>query len=126
MENSHTKIATTVINWFYLIVLNLLLMLVIGFMTLDSEANLNSRIGAFLLSILIPQFIVSRTKEMSGLERMIKFGHGFIAYVIFVLIVAGVRDAIFSGLVPCLLISIGLLYGGNLTLKVSNQVSNPS
>ncbi len=60
-------------------------MLIIGFLTLDSNANINSRIGALLLSFFIPFFIVLLTQQMNGLERMLKFGTGFLFYIVFLL-----------------------------------------
>lgn len=111
----------TIIKGFFLIILNIVLMSIIGYLTLDSNANMNSRLGAFLLSILIPYFIVSKTKDMGGLERMLKFGLGFIIYVVLVLIRVELPHAIFCGILPCLLISIGLLYAGSNIFK--NHIS---
>ena len=53
--------------------LNLILMFIIGYLTLDSDANLNSRIGALLLSFFIPFFITYKTPRMSGIERMLTY-----------------------------------------------------
>ena len=69
-----------IINATFLLALNLILMMIIGYLTKDSEANINSRIGAFLLSFFIPFFIVYKTQRMSNIERMIKFGSGYIFY----------------------------------------------
>ncbi len=107
------SIARRIINGFFLILLNIVLMSIIGYMTLDHDATMNSRFGAFLLSILIPYFFVSKTKDMDGIERMLKFGIGFIIYIVLVLIRADISHALLCGILPCLLISIGLLYGGN-------------
>ena len=106
------SIAVNAINWFYLILLNFVLMFLFGFLTLDSNANWNSRLGAALLSIFIPCFITSKTKEMTGIERMLKFGHGFILYIGLALLIVGPKLAIITGLIPCLLVAVGLLYSG--------------
>lgn len=115
------KISSLLINGFFLILLNLLLMSIIGYLTLDSNANTNSVVGALLLSFFIPFFIVYLTPKMKALERMLKFGIGYISYI-FMLIIAhgiqsGFRTGIKTGLFLCLIICIGVLYYGNVFLK---------
>lgn len=117
-------VAAVIINGVYLILLNLLLMCVFGFLTLDSNANINSRIGALLLSFLIPFFIVLLTKKMNSLERMLKFGTGLIVYIILLLSTQGVFEGFIvglqTGLFICLLISIGILHYGKSLLRFLN------
>jgi hypothetical protein len=92
-------------------------MLVIGYLTLDSEANFNSRLGGLLLSFFIPIFIVTLTKKMNPSERVLKFGTGYIFYILFLLSVRGFKLGFQlgwkSGLFICLLISVGVLFYGN-------------
>jgi hypothetical protein len=108
----------TILKVAFLILLNVGLMSVLGYLTLDQFANSNSRLGAYLLSILIPYFIISKTMDMNGLERTLKYGLGFIAYIILVLINVRIPYALYCGLLPCLLISTGMLYvGGNFFNK---------
>ena len=95
-------------------------MSIVGFMTLDAHANSNSRLGGFLLSILIPYLIVTKTLKMSGLERMVKFGIGYIAYFVIAAFVMFYKDAysiLFTGLLSCLVLSLGILYYGNQFIK---------
>ncbi|MCF8243643.1 MAG: hypothetical protein K9J37_04515 [Saprospiraceae bacterium] len=106
------SISIAIVNVVFLIILNLVLAFVIGYLTLDSAANLNSRIGAALLSFFIPYFIVAKTKEMSGLERMLKFGTGFIIYIIAALIMVGFPVAFGVWLLPCLVVALGILFYG--------------
>ena len=106
------SLATTIVNGFFLVVLNIVLMMIIGYLTLDSEANINSRIGAALLSFFIPIFIVSKTKNMSSLERMLKFGFGFIFYIILALIMVYYPITLTTGLIPCLVFALATLYYG--------------
>ena len=101
-----------IVNGFFLIVLNIVLMMIIGYLTLDSEANINSRIGAYLLSFFIPIFIVLKTRSMSGIERMLKFGFGFIFYIILALIMVSFPQTLITGLIPCLVIALATLYYG--------------
>lgn len=109
------KLGTKIVNGLFLVIINILLVGVIGFMTLDSEANLNSKFAGFLLSILLPFFIVILTKTMHRMERLLKFGFGYIAYFVLVMILHGFAVGFVSGLFPCLLISISILYfGGEL------------
>ena len=108
---------STIINGFFLFILNIILMCIIGFLALDSESNLNSKIGAFLLSFYIPFFITYKTRKMSGISRMLKFGSGFIFYLIMSSIILGVPRSLFTGLLPCLLLSLATLYYGNYFLN---------
>jgi hypothetical protein len=111
------SIGTIIVNGFFLIVLNIILMSIIGFLTLDSEANINSRIGAYLLSFFIPVFIALKTRNMTGLERMLKFGFGFIIYIVLALIMVPFPQTLFTGFLPCLIISLGVLYYGKEIIK---------
>lgn len=114
-ENSKREkdIGIKIINGLFLIALNMILMGIIGFLTLDSNANMNSVFGGFLLSVFLPFFIVVMTKKMSGMERMFKFGFGYIIYFVLVMISFGFPHGFLTGLFPCLLISLSILYFGN-------------
>jgi transcriptional regulator with XRE-family HTH domain len=115
-NNRKKTLLITIINAAFLLALNIILMLIFGYLTLDSEANLNSRMGAFLLSFFIPIFIVFKTPQMNRIERMLKFGFGFISYIIITLFIQ-YKVAIMSGLVPCLLFALAVLFYGNELLK---------
>ena len=105
-------------EFFFLIIANMVLMGIIGWMTLDSEANLNTRFAGFLLSFFIPIFIVFMTKNMNRIERLIKFGSGFFIYIISSIILVGFPTAFVTGLLVCLSISLlTLFYGENLINK---------
>lgn len=120
--NKGKFIGSLLVNGVFLVLLNLLLMLIIGFLTLDSNANINSRVGALLLSFFIPFFIVLLTQKMNALERMLKFGTGFLLYIILLLTVQGFREGFSAGyrtaLFLCLIISVGVLYYGKIILKL--------
>ncbi len=119
------NLGTKIINALFLVAFNLILMGIIGFLTLDSFANRNSRFGGYLLSIFLPLFIVMMTKNMSGKERMLKFGFGYIIYFIVLMTKNGLSKGFtigfpigFStGLFPCLLISLSVLYFGNKLIE---------
>ncbi len=118
MELAKTRALTNnLINYFFLLVLNLVIISITGYLTLDSNANLNSRLGAFLLSFFIPFFIVILTKNMQGYERMLKFGFGMIIYIIAAMIIVGIPESFSTGLLPCLIISLGVLFYGNRIAK---------
>lgn len=109
-------------NLFFLLVLNLVLMLITGFCVLDSNANLNSLFGGILLSFFIPAFIVHHTKDMKPVERLVKFGSGYIAYFFLVTFASSFSYGWFSGLFICLAISITVLYFGHyINVKKSDQ-----
>jgi len=110
-EKSKT-IEYKILNAFSLLAVNVILMLIIGYLTLDSEANFNSRVGAFLLSFFILAFIIYRTPDLTGIKRLLKFGSGLISYLIIAIIFVGFTDGIKTGLIPCLLIASLILYLG--------------
>ncbi|MFD0990976.1 helix-turn-helix domain-containing protein [Mariniflexile jejuense] len=122
-QNKGEFIGSLIVNGIFLVLLNLFLMLIIGFLTLDSNANINSRIGALLLSFFIPFFIVLLTQKMNAFERMLKFGTGFLVYIILLLVVQGFREGFGigfrTGLFLCLIISVGVLYYGKVILKLT-------
>jgi len=118
-KKTSKKMGEQITGWIFLIGLNFLLMAVFGFLFLDSNANWNSRLGGLLLSIFIPVTIVFFTKEMSGFERMIKFGFGLIIYIILSLITIGFQLAIVL-FIPFLLIALAILYFGNNLIKHKN------
>lgn len=116
-EQNSNGLGKKIIEGFFLLTLNLILMSVIGYLTLDSHANFNSRFGGFLLSFFIPFFIVTLTLKMNDMERMLKFGAGFIMYFIFVVTAHGFPIGFITGLFPCLLIAIGVLYYGGRFIR---------
>jgi len=117
-QENKKSLENKIINFIFLVSVNIILMLIIGYLTLDSQANLNSRIGAFLLSFFIPVFIIYRTPSMTGIERLLKFGTGLIIYIIIALIFVNIGDTIKTGLIPCLLFPWGVLYLGKDLLKL--------
>lgn len=121
-KKTRESIGSFIINSVFLVLLNLLLMSIIGFLTLDSNANINSRIGALLLSFFIPLFIVFLTQRMNPLERMLKFGTGFLIYIGLLIIVQGFKEGlgigIRTGLYLCLILSVGVLYYGKTLLRL--------
>ncbi|MEM5565813.1 helix-turn-helix transcriptional regulator [Psychroserpens sp. AS72] len=112
-KTSFDKYLTIATNIFFLGVLNFALMGVFGYLLLDSEATMNSRFAGFLLSFFIPIFIVYKTEHMNPLERLLKFGSGFMLYIILVLFWAGFATGFLTGLFPCLIISLAILYYGS-------------
>lgn len=121
-ENKETKsLFFKVVNIFFIIIFNLILMGVIGFLTLDTNANANSLFAGVLLSILIPLFIVNFTKRMKRTERFLKFGIGYIGYLISSIFILGLPIGIKTGLIPCLIISLFFLYFGSDLLKLHDE-----
>ncbi|MEN4762028.1 helix-turn-helix transcriptional regulator [Chryseobacterium sp. C39-AII1] len=105
-------------KYFSLIIINLALMAIIGWMTLDSEANLNSRFAGLLLSFLLPISIVFFTLKTSRTQRLLKFGSGFLVYIVLAIVTVGFPTAFVTGLLPCLSICLlTLFYGDSLLFK---------
>lgn len=109
-------LATTIVNTLFLIILNLVLVAIFNYLTIDSFATDHSRIAAFVLSFFIPFFIVYKTRKIPGLERFIKYGFGFMADIIMMLVIAGFPQGFLSGLIPCLVIALAVLYYGQVLL----------
>ena len=111
------NIGKIIVYGLYLILINAILIKIIGFLTLDTNANLNSLVGGFLLSIFLPFFIVVFTKKMTGLERSFKFGFGYMAGFILIIVNQGFRTGFKTGIFYCLLASLTVLYFGNELTK---------
>ena len=107
-----------VIDGLFLVILNLALMGIFGYLTLDSEANLNSKFGGLLLSIFLPLVLVWKTQYMSGTERILKFGTGFIFYIVLVTINLGFPTGFKTGLFVCLAIALAIFYYGNKLVEL--------
>lgn len=113
------------IDIIFLILLNMVLMMIFGYLTIDINAQTNSVIGGLLLSIFLPFFIVFLTQKMGPLERLLKFGSGFIVYFFLFLFAHGFPQGFVSGLYPCLLICVTVLYfGDNLTKHLAPTREN--
>ncbi len=109
---SSKSVGNKITNSFFLLILNLILMGIISYLTLSNSSTLNSKFGGLLVSIFLPFFIVFLTKKMTGLERMLKFGTGYIILFFIVTFKAGFSQGFVTGLFPCLLISLSVLYYG--------------
>jgi transcriptional regulator with XRE-family HTH domain len=109
-----------IINYFFLAIINFILIGIIGWTTLASDASINSKFAGFLLSFFIPFFIVFVTNKMSKTERLLKFGSGFLLYIILSIIIVGFPIAFISGLLPCLCVCLLTLFYGDKILNHKN------
>jgi len=117
-QNEFGSLAHKLVNFTFLILLNITIATIVGYLTIYDSANLYSRIGAFFLCVLLPYFIVSLTRNSSSLIRLIKFGTGFILLVTFSLFQIKMATSISSGAIPFSLIGLSILfYGDYLQLK---------
>ena len=116
---SQSNYGRVIVNVLFLLILNFALMGLFGYLTLDSEANLNSRFGGLLLSFFLPFFIVWKTQNMSGLERILKFGSGFFLYIILIIIKLGFPAGFVTGLFICLTIALAVLFYGNKFIEMT-------
>jgi transcriptional regulator with XRE-family HTH domain len=112
------KIANLLTQGIFLLLLNLALITITGYLTINHEANTPTRVAAHILSFLIPLFIVQFTTKMSGLERMLKFGFGFLFYLILVTSKQPMVKMFVQGFYTTQLISLGVLYYGNEIISV--------
>lgn len=121
-EKEKIEIGPFIINGLFLILFNLLFMLTISFLVMDSKANLNSRFGAILLSFFIPMFIVFLTPKTRDIERVLKYGVGLVIAIPTLFFAQGLLDGFYAGtstgLYVCTIISIGSLYYGRALFRV--------
>ncbi|EMR01336.1 helix-turn-helix domain-containing protein [Cesiribacter andamanensis] len=103
---------------FFLALLNLGMMAIIGYLTLDSAATLNSRVGALLLSICLPLLVVYKTPHLEAATRVLYYGTGFFMYMLLAIAFVGVPEAFVTGLIPCLSLALAVLYFGQWTASV--------
>jgi len=82
---------------------------------------LESNLSDVPADILIPLLIVFMTPKMLGLERMLKFGFGFMYYIISTLFLLKMPDILLTGLGPCLIISLAVLFYGKELLNKAEE-----
>jgi len=116
-ENGKKPLAAKIINWIFLIALNIVIMMILGWTLIDSEANLNSRFGGLLISFLLPYFIVSLTPQMSSFERTLKYGIGLTVYLLIGIYMTFAVTTVFLILIVPLIIALSVLYYGNSIVK---------
>ncbi len=112
-----SNIAIKIFNALFLVMFNFALIGIFGYLTLDSNANMNSRFGALLLSFLIPITIVFLTTKMNGLERLLKYGSGLIFYLLLIWGNLGFPIGFMSGLFICIAIALAVLFYGQYLIK---------
>jgi transcriptional regulator with XRE-family HTH domain len=108
---------------FFIIILNLILVSVTAYLTIDSSANTNSRFAGLIISIILPLLIVFLT-NISAVQRLVKYGLGYIIFGLLVITLHGFPTAFSTALVPCLIFSIAILqYGDRIihNFKVRHQ-----
>jgi len=91
-------------------VINIFLAFLYGYLTIDILANTNSRTGAMILSILIPLYIIEKTANFTGMERLVKFGSGLILYAVAGILLHGVNILVTTTFLPAVLLTLLLLY----------------
>lgn len=99
----------TISNVIYLALINTALVLIFGFLTLDSHANLNSRTGALIIALVVAVLINQNTRESGGIKRVLSYASGLILYCITTIGIHGFPMSWVTNLVPSVLIFIFLL-----------------
>lgn len=89
-----------------LAMINVLLVLTFGYLTLNHNATFESRAAAAALAFFIPMFIVYNTNRMSGWERCLKFGSGLLFYLVYAHINLGVEIPVVDMLSPVLILAL--------------------
>lgn len=111
-QNLFLKIASFIFNGIFLIILNVGLASFLTYLTYSEGSSQNSSVAALVLGFLIPYFIVSQTRNDSNLERLIKFGPGYIGLSILMLFEYSIPSAFNNGIILISLISLFTLYYG--------------
>ncbi|WP_162427391.1 helix-turn-helix domain-containing protein [Pontibacter pudoricolor] len=117
------KVGSLILNGIFLIVLNFAMMSAFGYLTLDTDANMNSRVGAYLLSVCMPLLVVAKTQHMDEAKRVLYYGGGFFVYMVFATLIIGFPKAFVSGLVPSLTIAVAFLYYGKRLLSFNSSIA---
>lgn len=112
----------TVFSWFFVFILNIVIVIIFGYLTIDSNASLNSKFGAILLSFFIPIFVVFQTLSTNKIERVIKFGFGLCIYTIVISTKISFPTLALTGLLPSLVIYLGALFYGSKLAETKNRV----
>lgn len=94
---------------FLTILLNFLLVMCIGFLTLDATANLNSRVGAFVFIGLTTMLIFHFTPNWKTTQRIFFFGWGYVLYLLTALFLHGLNRELLIFFYPYLFLGIILL-----------------
>jgi len=117
-SSERKPIAENLIKIFFLIIINLAIVFILGYLIIDSEANLNSRVGGFILSFFLAFFIQNFTQNQSKVERFLKFGTGVLIYLIIGTLLHGFPIVFMSGLfLASMFYLVFLYYGGKLFKK---------
>ena len=98
-----------IIVWLRLFLVNLLFVLVIGFLTIEVHANRNSRLGALLVFITLAFLIRQNTTSINSLERLFKYATGVLLYVLLIIILHGVPLAWITMLLPTVIVFTSVL-----------------
>lgn len=83
------------------IVINVLIVFILGYLTIDSEANGNSRIGALLISALLPYTIYRSTESWNRKRRFFIYGVGVCVYLFVGVLKVGLYHMWNSTFIPC-------------------------
>lgn len=117
VDNGTQPWVEVAINILFLIILNIAIMSIFGYLTLDSRANLNSKCAGVLLSFFMPAFIVWYTPHLSGLMRLLKFGFGMIVYFFATLFIVGFAEGWISMLFVCIPVFLAVLFYGEQVFR---------
>ena len=83
------------------IVINVLIVLTLGYLTIESHANGNSRFGALLISVLLPYTIYRSTECWNRRRRFFIYGLGVSVYLFVGILKVGIYDMWYSTFIPC-------------------------
>lgn len=120
-NNLGNKIGKSIATLLFFGLINCFIMAGFGYLTIDYNANLNSRAAALVLSIIMPLVLSLMTTNMSSFERLFKLGSGMLIYAIIVLFQIGIPLGFKSTLLIVIFLFETFLYFGKEILSTLNK-----
>lgn len=102
--------AELVIKSSFLVVLNLGMVCVYGFLTLPPQTTVHSKFGALLLGLFMPFFFSTLIKPSSTTQRMVQLGIGPLLYLLTFIALHGAIASITTWLFYCIVVHLLVLY----------------
>lgn len=105
---------------FMLLLINLATVSIVGYLTLDSHANTNSKVACYIIAVILPLLVISFTSKMNRYSRFFYFSSGLLLYAIAASVHPGIPEAFVTGLLPAILLFCAVLYFGHSLFKLKS------
>jgi transcriptional regulator with XRE-family HTH domain len=112
-----SNLGSLIINGLFVLIINIVLIVIFGYLTMDLNASPNSKVAALLLSFFIPFFIVYQTRNLLGFRRLIYYGSGLFFYAILFSFIVKFPILIISAFLPSIIIFWSILFYGDRFIR---------